>query len=294
MTLPRFLARLLGGLSLSVVLAATAQAQPAIWKLSDEDSEVYLFGTIHLLPEDVDWRSERFEEIFASAETVYFEAPVQDPDAQASMLQVIQRRGLNPPGVTLSSLLSEEANAKLAELGPRLGFSPIALEPLRPWLAGIQVGVAQIMADGYDPNSGVESVLWPEAVEAGKQLAFFETLEQQIGFFADMSDEAQVAFLESGLTQIEETPEMLDRMVEFWLAGDVPGFEALMLESMRDETPEVYDAIITDRNIAWVADIEEMLEGSGVIFIAVGAAHLPGEDGVVTLLRARGHAVDGP
>jgi uncharacterized protein YbaP (TraB family) len=293
MSLPRFLARLFAGLTLSLALAATVQAQPPVWKLSDEDSEIYLFGTVHLLPPDVDWRSEDMQAAFDAATTVYFEAPVQDPDAQAGMVRVIQQTGLNPPGVTLSSLLSEDGNARLAELGPRLGFAPVALEPLRPWLAGIQIGVAQIVADGYDPSSGVETTLWPEAVDAGKELAFFETLEQQIGFFADMPIETQIGFLEGALEQIDEAPDMLDELVEHWLAGDMDAFEALVNEGMR-ETPGVYQAILVDRNIAWVDEIENMLDGSGVVFIAVGAAHLPGEQGVVTLLRERGYAVDGP
>ena len=275
-------------------LAAPSQAQPPLWTVSDEDSEIHLFGTIHLLPEGLEWRTAEMEAAFDAAEIVYFETPVLDPQAQAEVAPVIMSRGMNPAGVTLSSLLSEEGNARLAEVGAELGFSPVVMEPVAPWFAAMQIGVRQIMSAGYDPESGVESVLWPEAVEAGKELAFFETLSEQIGFFADLPQEVQIDFLEGALAQIDETPDMLDDLVEAWIEGDMARFEALMNDAARDEAPEVYEALLVRRNAAWVEEIETMLEGEGVIFIAVGSGHLPGEDGVVAMLRARGHFVEGP
>ena len=69
---------------------------------------------------------------------------------------------------------------------------------------------------------------------------------------------------------------------------------SLMNDDMRDETPEFYEALIVNRNRNWVGQVEEILEGSGTAFIAVGAGHLAGDDSLIGMLRARGLEISGP
>lgn len=278
----------------SCLLAAPALADPSIWHLSDEDSDIYIFGTVHILRPDVTWRTDAVMEAFESADTIYFEAPVNDPAEQAAMIPLVQRYGLNPAGVTLSSRLSEDSAALLERVAPQVGLTTQLLEPFRPWLASVTITVQYIATQGYDPNSGVEATLWPMASEAGKTLAYFETIEEQLGFFGGLSEEVENTMLEQTLEQIEEAPGMLDGLVTAWAEGDQASIDTLMNGDFREESPEVHEVIIVQRNESWVEEIEELLDGSGTIFIAVGAGHLPGEEGVINLLRARGYTVEGP
>ncbi|MCW5725499.1 MAG: TraB/GumN family protein [Maricaulaceae bacterium] len=282
------------GVFAAFVLAVPALAQPAIWRVSHGDAEVHLFGTIHVLPADLDWMTDEIETAFANADQVWFEAPVHDPDAQMRMFQIIQTHGVNPPENPLSARLDDAARERLARLAPQVGLSPSMLEQYRPWMASIALTMAQAMAQGYNPNTGVELVLLPRAAAAGQTLGFFETLEEQISFMAGLSEEAETAMLVSTLEQMETQPDLIERMVDLWAAGDVAGLERMINDSMRDSAPEVYEALLARRNHAWVETIETMLSGSGAVFIAVGAGHMTGPDGVITLLRDNGYAVEGP
>lgn len=275
----------------AAALAAPALADPTLWHLSDEDSDIYIFGTVHILRPDVEWRTDEVMEAFESADIVYFEAPVNDPAEQAAMMPLVQQYGLNPPERPLSSQISAEANANIAEIAPLLGTSPQALEPLRPWLASVQITVGYAIIEGFDPTSGVEAQLWPEAVAANKELRYFETVEEQLQFFANLPREVEVELLEQTLEQIEEAPDTLDGLVDAWASGDQAAIDQLMNGDFREESPEVHEVIIVRRNEAWAEAVEAMMDGSGTIFIAVGAGHLPGEGGLIDLLEDRGYTV---
>jgi uncharacterized protein len=291
MTLFKILA---GGIIATSLLVGTAAADPSLWHIQDEDSDIYVFGTVHILRPGMEWQTEDVMSAFNAADTVYFEAPVNDPAQASSMQQVVLANAMNPAGVTLSSLVSDETWASIEEFAPQVGFSAAQLESLRPWIATVQLSVGFIVAAGYNPESGVEATLWPMANEAGKSLAYFETVEEQIGFFANLPQDVEVRLLEETMAEFAQSPDQIDRLVTSWANGDQGAIDAVMNGQMRTDAPEVHDVIIVQRNLRWVEDIAEMLDGSGTTFIAVGSGHLPGEQGVISLLRDRGIDVSGP
>lgn len=275
---------------------AALEADPAIWRIASDGGDVYLFGTVHILPPQLDWRTDVIDSALASADRIYFEADVLSPESQSEMTALIPQLGMNAPGVTLSALISEEAQANLALLAQRLGAPAGALEssldPLQPWLAGLTVAIIQIQAAGYDPTSGVEYRLKAAGDEAGASYGYFETVEQQLRFFADMPIETQIADFENGLAQALEDPDLLDRMVQAWAVGDTDGLDTIMNESMRDASADLYDVLIVQRNQNWIPLIEDILESGESGFIAVGAGHVTGPQGLISLLQARGHTVE--
>jgi uncharacterized protein YbaP (TraB family) len=283
--------------SFALLPAASAQQDegPALWHLSDEDSDIYILGTIHILPPELEWRNARIDEAFASADTVYFETPT-DEAAQQAMQPLVMQLGLNYDGRTLSSMLDEETYVKFQRVAGSLGLPAANLEPFKPWLASLTVSVTYIISLGHDPSAGVEQVLSAEAVTAGQDIGFFETPEQQLHFFADMPEDVQVDALSLGLDQIEDgtVADMMAHMDQSWVSGDIAAMNSLMNDEMRDKTPEFYQALIVDRNRDWVGQVEEILAGSGTAFIAVGAGHLAGDDSLIGMLRERGLEVSGP
>ncbi len=269
---------------------AAIEATPALWHLGDADSDIYIFGTFHILPGDLDWQSDAVSAAFAASDILMLEADVHSPEAQQTMQALIPQLAFNPPGVTLTSMLDAEGQALLADIAPRLGASVAMLEPMRPWFAQIVLTLGQMQQMGFDPNAGVEMVLLSQRAE-GMAMDYFETAEEQLGFLAGLDDEVQAAGLVESLREMERLPEELDNMVLAWAEGDMDTVNTLFLEQMRDEAPEVYDAIIVRRNHNWVPQIIERLEGEGSYFIAVGAGHLPGDEGVIALLEAQGYEV---
>lgn len=271
---------------------AAIEAAPAVWSVSDADSTVYLVGTVHILPPALDWRSDALQAAFEDAEILWLEADVTSPEATAQMQTLIPQLGLNAPGVTLTSMLSDEAKANLAIIAQRLG-APVeglsaSIDPLQPWLASLTLAVLQIQAGGYDPESGVDQALSRDAQAAGKTLRYFETAEEQLRFFADLPMETQLADLETGLQQMVDDPDMLSELVQAWAVGDMDSVDALMNEGMRDTSQAMFDAIIVQRNLNWAPVIANALEGEDDVLVAVGAGHMPGPHGVIALLREAG------
>jgi uncharacterized protein len=273
----------------AVAQDAAPSRGPAMWVVSDADSTIYLYGTVHLLKPDTQWRTPELEAALAEATELWLEVP--NADDQAAAMPLIQQYGLNIGGEPLSSLLTEEENAQLAAASAAIGVPIEATEVMQPWLVGLQVSVAAVVRAGYDPASGVDTRLKASADEAGTPVRGLETLEQQVRFFHDLPQEVQLQFLRQSLTAWEESEDMLDAMVELWAAGDVEGFESLVIDEMRSEWGQLYDVLLVQRNEDWAGQIQTILEGSGTTFIAVGAAHLAGEDSVQSMLEDRGVAV---
>lgn len=261
---------------------------PALWVVKDEDSTLYLFGTVHVLRPSIGWSSPRVEAAFNSADQIWFE--ISNPDDQAAMMPLIQQYGLSPQ-TPLSSLLTEEEFASLDTAAKTMGLSAAALDPMRPWLAGLTLSVAPLVKAGFDPASGVDIVLKARAEAAGKPIHAFETIDQQVRMLATLPEPVQLAFVRQGIEDYDRAVEMLDGLVEAWSIGDVDQIDALMIEEMKAEHPDLHKVLLVDRNTDWANQIQTMLEGSGTAFIAVGAAHLAGEDSVQSMLKTRGVSV---
>ena len=262
---------------------------PALWVIRDADSTLYLFGTVHLLRPTTAWGTDRVDAAFASADKLILE--ISNPDDQAAVIPLIQQHGLSP-ATPLSSLLTAEELAKLDAAGQTIGLSAAQLDPFRPWFAALTLSVAPLAKAGYDPASGVELILKARAEAAGKPISGFETIDEQIRILAGFPEEDQLAFLRSTLEDFETATVDLDRLVESWAEGDVEAIEAIGVQPMRESSEELYQALLVRRNTNWADQIQAELEGSGTVFIAVGAAHLAGDDSVQDILERRGVEVD--
>jgi uncharacterized protein len=270
-----------------------ALAGPAIWTLSDADSTIYLFGTVHLLPKSVRWRSPAFEAAFAKAETLYLETPT-GPDASREIGRIVSQRGIDPDGRPLSQRLPAADAERLTRVLARVKINPASMERTRPWLASLQIAIADLTARGYDPALGVETILEADAVRRGLARRYFETADQQIEALAGLSEADQLRMLKATLRQIESGDGGDGKLDRAWAAGDVAGLSKMLESQMRDAGPAAYDALLTRRNAAWVAQIDTLMAGQGVVFVAVGAAHLAGPHSVQVMLRERGYLVEGP
>lgn len=261
---------------------------PALWVVRDPDSTLYLFGTVHVLRPDTAWGSEKVETAFDSADNVIFE--ISNPDDQAAIMPLIQSHGISPDR-PLSSLLTPAEIADLDEAARAIQGSAAQMDPFRPWLAALSIAVSPLLKAGYDPKSGVELVLKARAEAAGKPVTGFETVDRQVGILAGLSEATQLDFLRSTLEDYEEAATELDKLVAAWASGDVETLEKIGVEDLREVSEEIYQALLVRRNTEWADQIQALLAGSGTTFIAVGAAHLAGDDSVQDLLEDRGVTV---
>lgn len=269
---------------------------PAMWVAKDADTTVYMLGTVHLLPAELEWRTPAIQAAFDEAKVVYFEADVASPEAQQSMMAALPRLGTFQDGRTLSAVLDAEQLAAVQGALDALGMPLAMVEPMKPWLVGITLESQAATKSGYAADSGVEMVLGKEAAAAGKQLRYFETAEQQLGIFAGLPEADQVAFLVQSSKAIVDDPDALDELVAAWSTGDVATLTALAEGDDGGMGSEaVTEALLVNRNRDWVGQLTTLMaDEPGVFFVAVGAAHLAGDQGVPTLLGEAGIEVTGP
>jgi len=261
--------------------------QPPIWVVSDADSEITLYPTVHILPANVEWKSDELTKRLSEAEEIWFEimpGSEADPDLQMKTLEL----GMMP-GSSISSNLTEAEVTALKELLAPLGMPFEAADSMRPWMLSTMATVGLLVENGFDPNSGVEKQLLP--MIQGKKIRALETATGQLEMLAGMPDDDQLNMLKDLLAELDETAEDLKELVTDWSVGHVADLEDELLDEMKADYPNSFDAIFTQRNKNWVDQIEIEMKGSGTDFIAVGAGHLVGEDGVPAMLKARGYDV---
>jgi uncharacterized protein YbaP (TraB family) len=273
--------------------AAAQDDSPALWKVAGTKGSVFLFGSFHLLPEGVKWRTAAVDRALNEAAVVVFEtdlAGAQDPQVSQAL---IAKHGLLPPGQTLDSVLSPSARAELDKTATDLGVPTLALAPLRPWLAAVTLAVQFVLSQGFDPSNGVERQVMTWAKENGKSLAVLETNESQLRVFADLTREQEIALLAVTLRQLRETPKMLGDMLAAYRKGDLAALEKALNLGF-DDFPVLRKRILKDRHEKWLPQIEKMIADRRSHLIVVGAAHLVGPDSVIAMLRAKGVKVEGP
>ncbi len=275
--------------------ATNGDGSPAMWTLADEDTTIYLFGTVHLLRPELEWRTPAFETAFASADKIVFEVDMKSEEAQSKIMTDFIGRGMYQDGRTLREALPDNKEPAISAALDSVGLPLDAVNVMEPWMVFANMGVMKLTNEGYDTNSGVEMVLEAEGATAGKSFGFLETISRQADAFDLLPEDVQVEMLYESALTLDESPQMLDLLVDEWADGDIAGIEALVANPDGAGMGKVaYDALLTKRNQDWVPQIEAMLDEPGTVFIAVGAGHLAGPDSVIKMLRDNGLEVTGP
>jgi uncharacterized protein len=258
-----------------------------LWEITQGSGTVHLLGSVHLLRPEVYPLDSAIYEAFDAADVVVFELDFAEMAAAAPML--IQR-GMFDDGRTLRDVLPEATLADLERRVERLGLPMAMVERMKPWMVAMTLTTMVLQQSGYDASTGIDLHFHERAVSAGKEVVGLETMEYQIGVFDRLDTQAQVAFLESTLEQLDDTVSEMDRATALWQAGDAPGLAEMFVESM-DDQPALMEALLYRRNQAWVGPIRELIARPGHAIVIVGMGHLVGDGSVIDLLRGRGVAV---
>ena len=274
--------------ALSAAAATQGPGSPAMWTIADEDTTLYLFGTVHLLKPETEWRTDRFNTAFAASDKLVTEVDTESPEGLAAIQALMAKRGLLTDGQTLTGILDDEQETQVADALETVGLSLAAIDPLQPWFAGLNLSILQIQKSGYSPDSGVETILAAEAKEAGMSFGYLETAEQQLDALAGGTLEEQIESLVFTAETLDLGTEVLGALVDEWADGDLAGLGEIIADPSSIGGEDAYQRLLTDRNANWVPQIRAMLDAPGTVMIAVGAAHLAGPDSVVSMLQAEG------
>jgi uncharacterized protein YbaP (TraB family) len=275
--------------ALSPLAAKTPVAKPALWKLADKDTTIYLFGTIHLLPSGTQWRTPKFNAAAASASSLVVETVIDEERPQTAIAELM-RMAVSPNLPPVLDRVPADKRDALAAVIKRSGMPAAALDKMETWAVGFILLGVTLKDIGLDPNSGVETSLKTEFKGAGKAIGQLETNAEQFGFFDSLPEDAQRQFLESVLDDPARERAQYHQMLKTWSKGDVRAMGETFNRELGD-APALRENLLRKRNTNWNRWLQQRLAQPGVTMVAVGAGHLSGGDSVIAMLKRSGYSV---
>ncbi len=274
----------------ALLLQAPAFAVSSVWKISKGGDELYLGGTIHMLPADAFPLPEEFEQAYKLADVVVLEAKLPDPaDQQASMAMIAKLSYSN--GDTLTQKLSPKVLKTLADYLKTFNLTPQQFNAFKPGFVAMQIAMLEMRKAGM-AGDGVDAYFVKKATKDAKAQQYLETVEFQLDLMAAMGVGTEDQFMLANLKHADKTAELLRQSIAAWQVGDIAALERILLNDARTDDPLSFEQLFTKRNRDWLPKIQQLFGNNQRELILVGAGHLPGKDGVLALLSAAGYQVE--
>jgi uncharacterized protein len=300
MHIPGARKRRLGGLALcvaAITAASVASAQttaPAgksfLWKIHSGTKLVYLAGSVHALSADVYPLNPAFEQAYKASGTLVEEIDLGEAE-MLTAAPAILAKGMFLDGRRFDSVVSKETaalvNARLKDSG-----LPVEMfQAMKPWMVMLTVAALDAQKAGLDPTLGLDKHFYDRAKADGKAVIGLETAESQIDRLDSMSGDLQEQMLRSSLSEADTTKNSLKAIVSAWRRGDSTSLEKTLLSDFT-QYPAAYRSLIVERNNNWIPQIDVCLARPQPCLVVVGAAHLVGPDGLLTLLQRKGYKIE--
>lgn len=269
--------------------AAPAEGRPALWKLADADTTIWLFGTIHVLPDGYKWQNKTISDTIAAADGLVIETVLDSDPAKASAL--LMRMGATSGLPPLVERVAPAKRPALETMIARSGLPRATFDAMETWTAALLlVGVSLIDLE-LSPASGIEEQLETQFSAAGKPISGLETAEQQLGYFDRLPETAQRQFLTTLVDDPAAARIEYEAMLAAWARGDEQAIADAFDEDF-EVSAALRDALLRKRNAAWAEWLAKRLDAPGKVLVAVGAGHLAGPESVQTMLAKKGFTVE--
>jgi uncharacterized protein len=270
-------------------VAPTALAHPALWEVSDHDTTIYLFGTIHLLPDNYQWRTPVIDKAIANSNTLFVETIV-DPKNPQPLIMAMRTLGYGNGLPPLADRIDPAKRPLLEAAIAKSGIPRAFFDKMETWAAAFTLLGVQYKEIGLGGENGPEQALRDTFGSAGKPVGQLETNAQQLGFFDVLPESAQRALLEGAIEPTKTATVDFSDMLRGWAKGDVEAIAKTFNHDLA-ETPALRETLLDRRNANWSHWIEQRMAQPGVVFVAVGAGHLAGSESVQSRLERDGYRV---
>lgn len=286
-------------LGLFILLPVSASAQivgngynnSLIYKIQGEKNTVYLLGSIHVLAEEYYPLTRAFSYAYYDSQKVIFEI---DPEIlfSTSIPQKFEPLLKLPKGQTLKTVLSPKTYGLLKQKVTSMGVPWNNIHHYKPWVMYLMLGVPFDSSIEFRSDLGIENHFFRMAKDAEKETGGLESIQDQLNVFDKLSFKEQDHLLLDLLSikNNKDHQKAFLKLVKDWHQGNLDGLEE-MVETHK-KYPKFYKAILVDRNRNWIPQIEAFLKEEKNILVVVGAAHLAGEDGLITLLNEKGYTLE--
>lgn len=269
------------------VAPAVHAGTAAIWKLSDDNSTVYLAGSVHLLRERDMPYPKAYDTVYEDSEELVFEIDMKEINAPGAAIKMRQL-GTLPTGKTLGDHLSQETLAALDGYLKANNLPAGMFNQFTPGMVYLTLGSMEALRQGARPDLGIEMQFHKKAEKDGKPGSGLETTAYQMSRFNELDVETLNELIKETIEASDQNEDTLNSIIEAWKSGDAERLQKLVHDEMA-ERPAVLEILLVERNQNWIPVIEEKLAGDKNVMFIVGAAHLVGEGSVVQLLEDKGH-----
>lgn len=280
----------------AILLSLSSMSAQLLWRVSGPNAKPsYIFGTHHVAPKSLIETTPGLVSAIENADKVYGEIDLT-PAAQGELQQLVMATAMAPADSTLSRVISPAALARLDSImGAMTGGQAGAanLEPLKPALVGSQVAMLQQLKafPDFNPAEQLDTELQKRFLALGKPTGGLETAAQQIDVLFGAPISIQAADLEKDLAEFDASTEAVPEMAKAYLGGDLEALWKIINDPAIGMDANERKKMLDDRNEAWVKVLTAALPTASLL-IVVGAGHLPGERGLINLLRERGYKVE--
>ncbi len=283
-------------LSFVVLFAALSSNAQILYKVSGNNikGDSYVMGTHHLAPLSILDSIEGFETAIKSVDAVYGEieqSEMNSPATQQKMMAI----AMAPADSTLSKVFTKEQFDSINNIITKYSGGQATLnmfEPMKPALVSQQIALLMNMQaiPGFNPMQQLDTQVQLLGAQNGKELNGFETVDFQLNMlFGDPIAEQAEDLLEV-IRDEEKMAQFSIKLYQAYMNQDIDKVHELMLEPDMGMEPEDEEEMLTDRNENWAKQLATILPNKSV-FICVGAGHLPGEKGLLNLLRQAGYTI---
>ena len=276
--------------SLALLLVFPSQgvsAAPALWRMADEDTEIHIFGTLHVLSSDLTWLTPETQAAFLAADALIVEL---DGDEIGRAGPLFTDAGRLPQGQSLRMVIGNGIYNDVQRLSRSLEIPADTFANSEPWFAGMSLSVIGLVKAGFDPASGADKYFIAQAEEVAKPVFGLETAAQQVALFENLTIQQEKALLIDTLKQNSQLASYFAAMQAAWVSGNLSALDHILNDALA-AAPGLQEQLLTARNRDWADKLSQVMDKPGRFFVVVGAGHLSGGDSLIDLLLARGMIV---
>jgi uncharacterized protein YbaP (TraB family) len=275
----------------SIGAQTTAQSGKSfLWKIEAGSKFLYLAGSVHFLSAAEYPLSPALERAFTESGTLVEEIDLAEAESLA-LAPTLLAKGMFLDGRRFDGSVSKETAALVAAHVKQAGLPVEMIQSMKPWMVMMTLTALGAQKAGFDPNLGLDMHFFMRARNAGKPVVGLETAESQIDRLDRMPNALQEQLLRSTLDDLDLQRDEFKTMVSAWRRGDAAALEK-MLHSSLTPYPAAYQSLIVERNRNWMPQIDSCFAKPQPCLVVVGAAHLVGRDGLLTMLRRKGYRVE--
>lgn len=269
---------------------AQACAGSPVWQIEKEGSRLYLGGSIHYLGESDYPLPAAFESAYQRSHVVAFETDIEAMQTADGSRRILERLSYSTGG-SLRQDISASTYASLRDFFARRGMPMAQVDQFRPGMVSVMIAVAELQHLGL-AGEGVDVFFDRRARADGRQRLQLESLDRQIDFLAGMGAGREDELLNYTLREARNIGNLMAAMKKAWREGNLDELERIIVQPMAQDFPGIYQDLLPRRNREWLPRLEKMLQDETIELVIVGAAHLVGRDGLLTMLRQRGYRIE--